>query len=264
MSGAGHHALAWQRIQCIYEQHCCAVRKKLVRSIFDRAVRVIVLSDTWKTWLESISNNRHIVTIHNPVLLPPAPAPERPATDTVQLLVLGRLGQRKGSYDLLAAVAKIAPNFPTLQLNLAGDGELEQVAARARELGIASQVNVLGWVRGSDKAQYLQTANIYLLPSYNEGLPMSVLEAMAAGLPIITTPVGGIPDAVSDGVEGFLVAPGDVDALAARLTQLLLDQALMQKMGESARRKIENSFSVEAILPRLETLYADLGWCRVQ
>ncbi len=106
----------------------------------------------------------------------------------------------------------------------------------------------------------MQAARIYLLPSYNEGLPMSVLEAMAAGLPVITTPVGGIPEAVTDGVEGFLVQPGDVDALAGRLAQLLRDDALTQQMGAAARRKIEQTFSAEAILPHIDALYAGLGW----
>lgn len=247
-----------------YDQHCGPLRKKLVRYIFDHATRVIVLSNTWKEWLQTISSNRHILSIYNPVLLPAmpaaAPADAASAAAAPHLLVLGRLGKLKGSYDLLEAVAKIAPRFPGLKLNLGGDGELDQVAARANELGIARHVNLLGWVRGSDKDKHLQAAHIYLLPSYNEGMPMSVLEAMAAGLPIITTPVGGIPEAVSDGVEGFLVQPGDVNALAERLIQLLQDATMMQQMGAAARNKIASTFSAEAILPRIEALYAELGW----
>lgn len=89
---------------------------------------------------------------------------------------------------------------------------------------------------------------------------MSVLEAMAAGLPVLATPVGGIPEAVADGVEGFLVAPGDVDALAARLAQLLEDDALARRMGEAARRKVESTFCSDAVLPQLERLYRELGF----
>lgn len=252
-----------------YDRHCGPLRKKLVRYIFDHASRVIVLSNTWKEWLQTISNNRHIVAIYNPVMLPawydaksasPGNVVHAGAGQGSHLLVLGRLGKLKGSYDLLQAVAKIVPQFPDLVLDMGGDGELEQVASRARELGIERNVKLLGWVRGADKDGYLQAARIYLLPSYNEGLPMSVLEAMAAGLPVITTPVGGIPEAVSDGVEGFLVQPGDVDGLAERLVQLLRDDALARQMGLAARHKIERIFSAEAILPHIEALYAGLGW----
>ncbi len=241
-----------------YEQHCGPLRKKLVRHIFNHASRVIVLSNTWKQWLQTISSNAHIVAIYNPVMVPPAQP--RDGQPGARLLVLGRLGKLKGSYDLLQAVATIAPQFPDLLLEMGGDGELEQVTARARELGIEQHVRLLGWVRGADKDRHMQAARIYLLPSYNEGLPMSVLEAMAAGLPVITTPVGGIPEAVTDGVEGFLVQPGDVDALAGRLAQLLQDDALTQQMGAAARRKIEQTFSAEAILPHIDALYAGLGW----
>jgi glycosyltransferase involved in cell wall biosynthesis len=104
---------------------------------------------------------------------------------------------------------------------------------------------------------------LYALPSYNEGLPMSVLEAMAAGLPVLATPVGGIPEAVSDGVEGFLVAPGDVAALAARLAQLLQDDGLAQRMGAAARRKVETTFSSQAVLPHVEKMYQELGFAPV-
>lgn len=89
---------------------------------------------------------------------------------------------------------------------------------------------------------------------------MSVLEAMAAGMPILSTPVGGIPEAITDGVEGFLVSPGDVAALAARLQQLLQDDALAARMGAAARRKVELCFSSQAVLPRVQAMYQELGF----
>ena len=130
---------------------------------------------------------------------------------------------------------------------------------RAEELGIADHVELLGWVRGEDKERLLATAVLYVLPSYNEGLPVSVLEAMAAGLPILTTPVGGIPEAVTDGVEGFLVEPGDVRTLADRLERLLADADLARRMGVAARHKVEAAFSANAVVPQLEAMYAAMG-----
>jgi glycosyltransferase involved in cell wall biosynthesis len=148
---------------------------------------------------------------------------------------------------------------PYLRVLLGGDGELELVRARALELGIADHVELLGWVRGEDKERLLAAAVLYVLPSYNEGLPVSVLEAMAAGLPIVSTPVGGIPEAVTDGVEGYLVEPGNVQALADRMDRLLGDQDLAMRMGESARRKVELVFSANAVVPQVEAMYLDLG-----
>jgi glycosyltransferase involved in cell wall biosynthesis len=99
---------------------------------------------------------------------------------------------------------------------------------------------------------------VYARPSYNEGLPMSLLEAMAAGLPVLTTPIGGIPDAVRDGVEGWLVTPGDRVALAEALRKLFSDGAQRRAMGARARQRVESTFSAQVLLPQLEHLYRTL------
>jgi glycosyltransferase involved in cell wall biosynthesis len=144
-------------------------------------------------------------------------------------------------------------------LLLGGDGELETARQRAVERGVSSHVEILGWVRGEDKRRLLEYSTVYVLPSYNEGLPMSVLEAMAYGLPVVTTSVGGIPEAITDGVEGFLIDAGDVHSQAERLVLLLDDPELSRRMGELARRKAELIFSVECIVPQLENIYKQLG-----
>jgi glycosyltransferase involved in cell wall biosynthesis len=244
--------------QLFYERESGPVGKMLIRFVFNHAARVIVLSHTWKAWLETISRNPKIIPIYNPVAVPKWQALHTSATPK-NVLMLGRLCKLKGSYDLLEAVNKMVQQVPALVLQMGGDGELAQVAAHAESLQLTAYLHLLGWVRGEEKAQFLQQATVFVLPSYVEGMPMSVLEAMAAGLPVITTPVGGIPEAVTDGVEGFLVPPGDVAALAARLQQLLQDEALTRKMGAAARRKIETTFSTEAILPQIEALYLELG-----
>ncbi|HJU99827.1 MAG TPA: glycosyltransferase family 4 protein [Burkholderiaceae bacterium] len=239
---------------------CGKLGKALIRYVLDHASRVVVLSQTWKRWVESVSSNGHVTAIYNPVLLA-ADAPASPAGAAARptVLVLGRIGKNKGSYDLLEAARRIHDEIPGLSLQMGGDGELEQMRAAAASARLADCVQLLGWVSGDAKQQAMGRARVYALPSYNEGLPMSVLEAMAAGLPVVTTPVGGIPEAVSDGVEGYLITPGDVDALADRLKRLLQDGALAARMGQAARRKIEQTFSTDVILPRIAALYGELG-----
>lgn len=242
-----------------YEKECGNLRKRFIRYIFNKVNRVVVLSVTWKVWVQGISDNPHVEAIYNPVILPKI-AYDWKARKRGTVLFLGRLGERKGCYDLLGAAAKVVTLHPELQLLLGGDGELKQVRSRAGELGVGNKVELLGWVKGADKELHLFNAMIYALPSYNEGLPMSLLEAMAAGLPILSTPIGGIPEAITDGVEGFLIEPGDIDGLADRLSRLLDDPDLAQRMGEAARRKVATTFSADVVLPQIEQLYIELGF----
>lgn len=230
--------------------------QRLIRFVFERASRVVVLSSGWREWVQDQFPEARVFVIYNPVALPEY-SPDA-VRDSDSLLFLGRLGERKGTFDLIEALARLAPAFPNVKLLLGGDGELDAVQARATALGVAANVETLGWVRGEDKHALLARASIYVLPSYNEGLPVSVLEAMAAGLPVVSTPVGGVPEAVADGVEGYLVQPGDVAALSERLERLLSDSDLRHRMGVAARQKVEKYFSVEIIVPQIEEIYQEL------
>lgn len=240
--------------QIFYDRECGERRRAVVRYFFRRAARVVVLSRQWGVWVRGMCPDAKVETIYNPVILPSHRTPfadREPAS----LLFLGRLGERKGTYDLLHAIQRLQPRFPGLKLLLGGDGEIERVRAMATELGIARSVELLGWVDAERKRELFSRSAVYVLPSYNEGLPMSVLEAMAAGMPIASTPVGGIPEAVSDGVEGLIAPAGDVDALAKNLGRLLADGQLRERMGAAARSRVERDFSSTGILPRVESIY---------
>jgi glycosyltransferase involved in cell wall biosynthesis len=178
------------------------------------------------------------------------------------LLFLGRVGEAKGALDLIDAVARLKHRFPDITLAMGGDGDIDVAMERVHLFELSANVRFLGWVRGADKERLLQQATVYVLPSYSEGLPMSVLEAMAAGLPVVSTSVGGIPEAITDGEEGFLIQPGNVDALVNRLSLLLGDFEMRQRMGDAARTKAQALFSVDCVLPKIESVYASLGGYR--
>ena len=116
-----------------------------------------------------------------------------------------------------------------------------------------------GWVGPSGKRALLEHAAVYALPSYDEGLPLSLLEAMSAGVPVVASPVGGIPEVLADGASGFLVAPGDKGALERALRRLLTERALAARMGAAARETARARYAPERALPVLENLYASLG-----
>jgi glycosyltransferase involved in cell wall biosynthesis len=240
-----------------YEKDCNRVAKWFVRYIFNHVDIVVALSVTWQRWIQGISSNSRILSINNPVQLPTVS--DFNLRESASILFLGRLGDRKGTYDLLLAVSRMVGRHPKLKLLLGGDGDIERVKIQIEQLGITPHVEVLGWVSGATKLELLQRAAIYALPSYAEGLPMSVLEAMATGMPVVSTPVGGIPEVITNDLEGYLVAPGDVPALSEALERLLSDANLRQRLGTAARNKVESTFSTQHVMPQIAQLYLELG-----
>ncbi len=203
----------------------------------ERANLVIALSDEWRVRLQRMAPRASIRVLPNPVVVDDfAPAlagrPEVPP-DGGTVLFLGAFGKRKGVYDLLDAMPPVVEARGEVLLDMGGDREVAKVRRLVEEKALHGNVRVLGWVSADDKLAAFTRAHVYVLPSYNEGLPVGVLEAMAAGLPVVTTPVGGIPEVVRDGVNGIIISPGDVRALSAAVLRILDDSELRQRMSEA-------------------------------
>lgn len=237
-----------------YSNECGRVAKKYLRYILNHVSRIVVLSSQWRDQISQISKNKEITIIYNPIFLEKIQS-HQTKREKNTLIFLGRLGERKGIFDLMKAVSELLKQHHEVKLVFGGDGDFVSVNELAEHLGITRSIEYVGWVTGDAKAKLLSSAAIYVLPSYNEGLPMGVLEAMAAGLPIVATSIGGIPDAVTDGVEGFLVKPGDITSLVFAIKKLLINDEVRGKMGEAARKKVEMLFASDKILPRLDKLY---------
>jgi len=243
-----------------FYDRCDSTARTLVRYLLNSAAAVIVATDSRRSWVRSICRNAHAVTLPNPVeQVPAGVAPQ----ERNMILFLGKLRQSKGIFDLLQAVAAARAVVPDVRLVCAGDGERIAVARYAEQLGIADAVKFTGWVGPSGKRSLLESAALFALPSYDEALPISLLEAMSAGVPVIATPVGGVHEAVVDGVTGFLVAPGDTQTLERLLVRLLQDRALAERIGAAGRQSVRLRYAAERALPRLEALYADLGLARL-
>lgn len=232
-----------------------------IRYVLEHAAWVVAPSESLRAWTRSITRHANIVCIPNPVTIPPRASLQAAhhAGRPNMVLFLGRLEADKGVFDLLDAVAALREAVPDVRLVCAGDGERGRVTRYAERLGIADAVKFTGWVGPSGKRALLEAAAAFALPSYVEGLPASLLEAMAAGVPAVASPIGGVPEVLADGVSGFLVAPGDRAALARLLRKLLLDRKLGERIGMAARESVRLRFAPERIIPRLEELYADAG-----
>jgi glycosyltransferase involved in cell wall biosynthesis len=238
-----------------YRDECGPVRRSLVRSVFDRADAIIALSPQWAAEIHTITKNPRVEVIFNGVFVPDTMPPRSHQCDSPNILFLGRLGNRKGIYDLLRALAAIREAGHEFRLVAAGDGEIAEVRAAARQLSLQDYVEAPGWIDGRGKARLLAQADIFVLPSHAEGLPMSLLEALAAGLPVVCSSVGGMPTAVTDGVEGFVVSPGDIDALTEAIQRLLHDAELRARLGGNAYKRAKGDFDVRGTVDKLLALY---------
>lgn len=205
-----------------------------------RVNRLVVLGEGWRSFFESIGVPQHrIVVLPNPVVLPES-VPERPAGGKVRFVYFGLISRRKGVFDLLEAVAKLSPQCrDRVQFVLAGNGEIQKLREHATQLGVQDVVEIREWVDPVERDKLLASANAFVLPSHTEGLPMSLLEAMAWGLPPICTPVGSIPEYVIDGANGLLVPPAAVPQLAAAIEKLVSQDAERVHMGRLARATVE-------------------------
>lgn len=177
--------------------------------------------------------------------------------DDLVISVVGHLSDVKGHIFLLKASPTLIRKNPKIQLVFAGDGaERHSLEREAVQLGIRKHVHFLG-VR-SDVPDILRSSDIFVLPSIYEGLPNVILEAMASGLPVVASRVGGIPEAVEEGKTGFLFRPGDVIQLEQALFPLIGNQKLRRKMGEAGRRRVEDYFSIDVEIQRFEDLFQGL------
>jgi glycosyltransferase involved in cell wall biosynthesis len=228
----------------------------LLRWLLESVACVATPSESLRAWVRGAARNAHAVCLPSPVAVADAPAPAERGNI---VLFLGRLEAGKGIFELLEALARLRPAVPDVRLVCAGDGDRIAVARFAERLGIADAVKFTGWVGPSGKRALLESAAVFAAPSYDASLPLSLVEAMAAGVPVIASAVGGIPEVVVDGVSGYLVAPGDRSTLARQLRALLVDRALAARIGAAARESARLRFAPERALPKLEEIYAAIG-----
>ena len=226
-----------------YQNHWASMSpaaRSITLNTLQSVQRLVVLGEGWKAFFESIGVPRHrIVVLPNPVVLPES-VPVRALAGKVRFVYFGLISRRKGVFDLLEAAARLSPACRArVELVLAGNGEVAELREHANKLGVQDVAEIREWVDPAERDRLLARANAFVLPSHTEGLPMSLLEAMAWGLPPICTPVGSIPEYVVDGANGLLIPPGDVSQLAAGIEKLVSQDEDRVHMGRLARATVE-------------------------
>lgn len=226
--------------------------------LFDIADRLLVLSPRWKNLIRKEMPN---LTCSIEVIYNPCPSIIRNHSDREEQYILfaGTITERKGYHWLLQAFAKICNDFPNWKLKYAGNGEIE-VAKRMRvELKIPEQQIVfLGWISGVEKDRVFNNASIYCLPSWGEGFPMGVLDAIAYGVPVVTTPVGGVEDVLVDSVDCMISPVGDVEMLSQKLKLLMSDEVIRTNIVKNADIHLVKEFDIANINKQLERIYSEV------
>ncbi len=230
-------------------------RKDKIVSILKEADEVIALSADWKKKFDETFELNNCVVLENGIdveRLKPAitKIEDHPHT----FVSLGRLGERKGTYDLIKAIEEVKIQVPDIKCYLAGDGDTDRCKQIVEEKKLKNNVIIVGWADFDKKLELLKKSSVLVLPSYNEGLPMAILEGMACGKAIISTTVGAIPEVISD-ENGILVEPGDVQALAQALIECSQNLQFMNSISKNNIKKIDSEFSMKVMHQKLAQYY---------
>jgi glycosyltransferase involved in cell wall biosynthesis len=221
--------------------------KALLRRTFAGADVVVVLGEKWRDY---VCCELRVPPAKVAIMLNAAPGPgvapqaRARGSDPLRILFLGRLGTRKGVPEILHALADTRLCGKQWFAVMAGDGDIARYSAEAERLGIGDRVSFTGWIDADEARKLLSDSDLLLLPSHAEGLPMSIVEAFAHGVPVVSTRVGAIADILEDGVNGLFVETGSSSQLADVLLKLVEDEPLRLLLARNARATWEERLDV--------------------
>lgn len=241
----------------VFYQDSNEKKKDWIKGILNKADVLIALSESWKQYFMGLGvPEDKIIILHNITAYPQIKEVDK-HEGKVRLLFMGEIGQRKGVFDLLRAIGNHKDELKDkLELRIGGNKMEDKLRATISEYGIGDFVHFEGFVTGGKKIELLNWANVYILPSFNEGLPISILEAMSYKMPIISTPVGGIPEVVDES-NGVLVTPGNDEEIYSAIRKYVDNFDLFEKQGASSFKKVE-TYMPDYVLNHLKMIYEKL------
>lgn len=232
--------------------------KEKINRLLKDCNSLIVLGKEWEQAIKKIEPSTKIIVIENAIkIIPDMPKQQK---DEFNILFLGMLIKRKGVNDLLNAFNSLDPNLAeekNINLLIAGDGPEKNTLINCMEESVLQQrVHFLGWVDKEGKEELLKKASLFVLPSYNEGLPVAILEAMNYSLPIVSTNVGSIDEAVVENVNGYLINPGDIELLASSIKDIVTNEEKWFQFSQSSRNLCISKFDEKVMFDKLCKLYS--------
>ncbi len=229
--------------------------KIFVKTVLNNADIILVLSTQWKKIISQKCENKNIEVLYNPVKLREY-YEKNDSAGQINVLFRGRVGKRKGAYDTIEAAKLLTNN--SIIINIYGDGEIENAKNLVTANNLNNRVKIKGWITGEKIDIAYRSSDIFILPSYDEGLPMSILEAMSYGLPVIATNIAGIPDQIAEGVNGYMIEPGDIKSLAEKIDFLANTLELRNSMGREGYEMVKSKFEKTVIIDNLKRIYDSL------
>lgn len=232
-------------------------KREWIKDVLDKVDVLIVLSESWKKWFTEIGiNGDKIIILHNITPYPTIIQEAKVQDGKIHFLFLGEIGKRKGVFDILNAISKNRSFFEKkLQLRIGGNRNEKKLLETIKKYELENIVFFEGWVGGEKKIELLNWADLYILPSFNEGLPISILEAMSYGLPIISTPVGGIPEVVKG--NGVLVTPGNIKEIHDAIKKYIDNPLLIEKERNISLKMVE-TYLPDFVMNQLKNIYEKL------
>lgn len=233
------------------------ILKFLIAFPFRISTRNIVLGQVWKNWLvdELKVDGCKVDVLRNGVSVPTLGADDRSVYKKVSILFLGNLMERKGIGDLIAALSMLPAGVADWHLIVAGGGDVEKYRDLCAHIGLSGKISFLGWVDRQRSLSLLAASDILVLPSYDEGLPLVILEAMGSGAAVVCTPVGSIPEFLRDRETAVFVEPGDSTALSRILAELVDDPAFRGRLAAAAKSDYDEFFSLTSFCSELSKIY---------
>lgn len=251
----------WLGKKTIVHLHCGdqlpEIWSPMYEELFTRCDLALVLSPSIKRKVEEyIGSSHRVEVLYNPC----------PTIDTItpfskrekEILFAGTLNSNKGYSDLIKGFARIAKKYPEWKVVFAGNGEVEKAKSLACSLGIESQCVFLGWVNGEQKDTAFRRASVLCLASYQEGFPMAVLDAWAYGLPVVTTPAGGLIDIINEEQNGILFEAGNIDQIAEKLELIISDVGLREHISKESHIMAMTTFNMNNINNQLGEIYKSI------
>lgn len=238
-----------------YDEECNDRQKEYIKNNLNKADKIIVLSEEWKKYFTKLIKENKLEILYNGVKVPEEYDKD---LSNKNILFLGRINEQKGIYDLIKAIKIIKEKYPDVCLYVGGTGEENRIQKSVNELQLEDNVKMLGWINNEQKDKILKKCAIFVLPSYFEAMPMSILEAMSYYCVTLSTNVGSIPKVIQNNENGILVKPGDIKNISDMINYLFENKETMSKISSNARTTIEKKYNIKKNVNKLLNIYMNM------